>query len=423
MEVTTVAEPRKTDSRRIDPFTVRQDFPILRRRFHGKPLVYLDSAATTQKPLAVIESLSDFYSLRNANVHRAFHNLAEEATELFEGSRREIQSFLGARSPAEIVFTRGTTESVNLVAASWGRSHLEAGDEILLTEMEHHSNLVPWQLLAAEKNLKLRFIPVNGDGALDLARAAELISGRTKLVSFTHVSNVLGTVNPVADITKMAHDAGALVFVDSAQGAPHLPLSVAELDCDFLAFSGHKACGPTGIGVLYGREKLLEAMPPYMGGGEMIRSVSLDRAEWNDLPHKFEAGTPNVAGAVGLGVAIRYLSKLGMPAIQHHERALTDYLKTRISDIPGLELHSGSTEQTGIVSFTIEGVHPHDAAQYLNQEAIAVRAGHHCAQPLIRKLGVPATVRASLYVYNTESDIDKLTDAVLKTKEFFRRGL
>ncbi len=411
----------------FDVAAVRADFPILSRRVNGRNLVYLDSAATSQKPRQVIQAISDFYTQHNANVHRAVHTLAEEATAAYEASRRAVQGFLGAKRPGEVVFTRGATEAINLVAGSYGRAFLRPGDEVLLTEMEHHSNLVPWQLLAAERGLRLRFLPFRGDGTLDLDALERIPGGgeRVRLAALTHMSNVFGTVNDLRRVAEWAHARGAVVLVDAAQSVPHLPVDVGELGCDFLAFSGHKMCGPMGIGVLYGREELLERMPPYMGGGDMIRAVWLERAEWNDLPYKFEAGTPNVEGAVGLGAAVRYLEGLGMANIRAYEQRLTLYALERLGEVRGLTLYgpTGAEGRGAVFSFNLAGVHPHDVAQFLDWEGIAVRAGHHCAHPVMRRLEVPATVRASLYLYNTHGEIDRLVEALPRAGEAFGRGL
>ena len=407
---------------------LRRDFPILSRKLPVagnkgavRRLVYLDNAATSQKPRQVTEALTRYYEESNANVHRALHRLGEEATAAYEESRGTVGRFIGARSPTEIVFTRGTTESINLVAAAWGRKNVGPGDEILLTEMEHHSNLIPWQLLAAERNATLRFIPFGDDGALQLEALDELLTERTKLVALTHMSNVFGTINPVRRIIETAHERNIPVLLDGAQSVPHLPVDVKELDCDFLAFSGHKMCGPTGIGVLYGKERLLEDMPPYQGGGEMIASVWLDRATWNDLPYKFEAGTPNIAGAVGLKNAVDYLAKLGMDAVRRHEEELTRYALARLRELDDITFHGEAPERGGVVSFSLGEIHPHDIAQFLDNEGVAIRAGHHCAYPIMRKLGVAATARASLYLYNTTEEIDLFVDALRRTREFFHR--
>jgi cysteine desulfurase/selenocysteine lyase len=403
---------------------IREDFPILQRSVAGRggaarPLAYLDNAATTQKPDAVIEAMSDFYRHSNANVHRSLHTLGEEATAAFEAAREAVRRFLNARTAAEIVFTRGTTEAINLVARSWGRASLHRGDEILLTEMEHHSNLIPWQLIAAETGAALRFLPVDRHGSLDLKDLERVWSSRVRIVAVTQVSNVFGTVVDVRRLADLAHERGVPLLVDGAQSVPHLPVDVQELGCDFLAFSGHKIYAPMGIGVLYGREQLLEAMPPYQGGGEMIRSVWPDRATWNDLPYKFEAGTPDVAAAVGLERALEYVTALGLPHIREYETQLADYARRRLAEVPGLTLHGPKLGGGPVISFTFPDLHPHDVAQALDWNGVAVRAGHHCAQPLMRKLGVPATVRASLSFYNTPQEVDRLTAGLREARRFF----
>jgi cysteine desulfurase/selenocysteine lyase len=398
---------------------IRADFPILSRRIGERQLVYLDNAATSQKPRAVIEAVSSYYETVNSNVHRALHTLGEEATAAYERSRSAVARFIGAARREEIVFTHGATEAINLVAASWGKISLKPGDVVLLTEMEHHSNLVPWQLAAEERGCSLRFIPVAEDGSLDLSRLEETWTDRVRLVALTHVSNVLGTVNDVKRIADFAHARGALVLLDGAQSVPHMPVKVDELGCDFLAFSGHKACGPMGIGVLYARGDLLEKMPPYMGGGEMIRAVWLHESTWNDPPHKFEAGTPNVEGAVGFAAAISYLEALGMESIAAYEEHLARHAVSRLSGIRDLTLYSRASRRTGVLSFNLEGIHPHDVAQLLDRDGIAIRAGHHCAQPLMRKFGVAATARASLSFYNTIQEIDLLAESIEKTRRFF----
>ncbi len=392
------------------PERVRADFPILSRTVHGKPLVYLDSAATSQKPRRVIDALVRYYTTYNANVHRGIYEMAEEATARYEESRAKVAAFIGARRPEEVVFTRSTTEAINLVAYAWGRATIRAGDEIVLTEMEHHSNLVPWQLLAAEKGATLRFIPFDGQGVLQLDAYERLLSNRTKLVALAHQSNVLGTINPVKEIAARAHAVGAKVLVDGAQSAPHMPVSVADLDVDFFACSGHKMCGPTGAGALWARYEILDAMPPFHGGGEMIMLVQLETSTYKDPPHKFEAGTPNIGDCIVWGEAVDYLREIGMDAIRAHERQLTAYALRQLADMPGVTVFGPPDldRRGGAVAFAMEGVHPHDVAQVLDQEGIAVRAGHHCAQPLHRRLGVAATTRASLYLYNTESDLDAL---------------
>jgi cysteine desulfurase/selenocysteine lyase len=403
---------------------VQADFPILSRRIGeaGAPLSYLDNAATTQKPRAVIDALGGYYTRSNANVHRALHTLGEEATALYEESRELLRGFLGARSVREIVFTRGTTESINLVARAWGSSALQAGDEIILSEVEHHSNLVPWQMIAAERGAALRFLRLGEDGALRLEELERLWSPCTRLVAVTHVSNVLGAITELRRISAFARERGVPVLVDAAQSAAHLPLNVQELGCDFLALSGHKMYGPMGIGVLYGREELLEAMPPFQGGGEMIRAVWPDRATWNELPFKFEAGTPNVEGALGLAAAVAYLDSLGAEAVRSHEDRLTRYALARLRELAGVQLYGGElppAARTGVISFNLQGIHPHDVAQFLDARGVAVRAGHHCAQPLMRRLGVAATVRASLALYNSEADIDRLLDALAGARRYF----
>ncbi len=407
---------------------LREDFPILKEVFENRkgeriPLIYFDNAATTQKPRQVLEALNHYYSHVNANVHRAIHKLGERATEAYESSRQRVAEFIHASSAREIVFTRGTTEAINLVAAGYGRKFVGEGDEILVSEMEHHSNLIPWQLLAQEKGARLRFIPFRPDGTLDLSRLDELLTERTRLVAVTHMSNVFGTINPVRQIIRKAHAKNIPVLLDGAQSVPHLPVDVQELGCDFLAFSGHKMCGPTGIGVLYGKAELLEAMEPYQGGGEMIRSVWFDHATWNDIPHKFEAGTPNIAGAVGLAAAMDYLDRVGMEAITRYEQKLTTYALDKMQKIPGMRIFGQAPERGGVISFYLGNIHPHDMAQFLDYRGIAVRAGHHCAQPVMRKLGIPATTRASFYFYNTYQEIDHFIEALYQAKEFFKDGI
>ncbi len=400
--------------------SIRDDFPILRGET-GRGIAYLDNAATSHKPAVVIDAVRSYYEEANSNVHRAVHRLATEATRRYEEARKKIAAFIGAPSERSIVFTRGTTESINLVASSWGGEFLEPGDVVLLTEMEHHANIIPWQLLASRTGVELVFLPFDASGRLELDRLAGLWSDRVKLVSMIHVSNVFGTLNDIESVIRFAHDRDAPVLIDAAQSVPHGPIDVAALDVDFLAFSGHKMCGPTGIGVLYAKEELLDAMPPYMGGGEMIRAVWLDRAEWNDIPYKFEAGTPNIAGAVGLGAAVDYLTSIGMSDIQAYERDLCVYAIEALSEIEGVTLYGPppGDDREAVVSFTVDGVHAHDAAQMLDREGVAVRPGHHCAHPLTRKLGVPATVRASFYLYSTYDEIDRLTAAIEKAKSFF----
>jgi len=405
----------------FDITKIRADFPILQREIRaGVKLVYLDSTATAQKPLAVIEAMDRYYRWSNANIHRGVHTLGEEATALYEAARQRVAKFIHARKAQEIVFTRNTTEAINLVAYSWGRSQLKAGDLIILTEMEHHSNLVPWQILAAEKGLRLEFVPVTGDGYLDLEVYDRLLEQHPRLVAFTHMSNVLGTINPVREMTEKAHRAGALVMVDGAQSVPHLHVDVQALGVDFLAFSAHKMLGPTGIGVLYARETLLEQMPPFLGGGDMIKRVELRTFTPNEIPHKFEAGTPAIAEAVGLEAAIAYLESVGMEAIEAHERGLIAYALERLAEVPGLKVYGpAANHRGGVASFVMEGVHPHDVAQILDREGIAVRAGHHCAMPLHQKLGAVATTRASFYLYNTYEEVDRLIEALHKVRAIF----
>lgn len=403
------------------PATIREDFPILRQRPRGKPLVYLDSAATSQKPQPVIDALVRYYTEYNANVHRGVYSIAERATAEYEAAREKVARFLGAAGPEEIVFTRNVTEALNLVAYAWGRRHVGPEDEIVVTEMEHHSNLVPWQLLAQERGARLRHIPFDGRGRLVLEELDRLLSERTKVVSVVHVSNTLGTVNPVAEIARAAHTYGALVVVDGAQSTPHRPVDVRALGADVFGFTGHKMLGPMGIGGLWARRSVLEEMDPFLGGGEMISDVWLDHATWNEVPWKFEAGTPNVADAIALGVAVDYLEKLGMDAVLAHEQELTRYAMERLQEVPGLHiLGPGPEERGGVVAFWMEGVHPHDIAQVLDAEGVCIRAGHHCTKPLHRKLGIEASARASFYVYTVKEEIDALTGALLRTRDLFR---
>ncbi len=404
----------------IDVEVVRKDFPILETLPHGKRLVYLDSAATSQRPRQVIDRMVHFYEAENANVHRGVYELGEKATAAYEGAREAAARYIGARSTRSIVFTRGTTESINLVRYSWGRANIHEGDEILVTEMEHHSNLVPWQLLAQESGAVLRHLPIDDEGKLRVDLLGEFVTDRTKLVAVTLMSNVLGTINPVREIADVAHSVYARILVDAAQAAPHVVFDVNELDCDFLGYSSHKMLGPTGAGVLYGREDLLEEMPPFLGGGEMIREVWADRATWNEIPYKFEAGTMNIAQAVGMGAAIEYLEALGRDSIRSHEKELTKYALGRLAETGATIYGPGDVdERGGVVSFNLEEVHPHDMATIVDQEGVCIRAGHHCAQPLMRKLGVPATARASFYVYNSTDDVDVLVDALEKAKGWF----
>jgi cysteine desulfurase/selenocysteine lyase len=400
---------------------IRKDFPILERQVNGKPLVYLDSAATSQKPLAVIEALDHYYRTYNANVHRGVYSISEEATEEYEQARDKVQAFVNAARRESIIFVRNTTEAINLVAYTWGRANIGQGDEIVLSELEHHSNLVPWQILAAEKGAVLKHIRVTEDGTFDMAHARELIGERTRLVAVSHMSNVLGTINPVKELAALAHAAGAVILLDGAQSVPHMPVDVQDLDCDFLAASGHKMLAPTGSGFLYGKVELLEAMPPFMGGGDMIRQVWLDRATYNELPWKFEAGTPNVADMIGLGVAVDYLRGIGMEAIREHEKALTAYALGTLGELPQVDVHGPRDVDIrgGAISFCYGDVHPHDLAQILDGEGICIRAGHHCCHPLMRKLGVAATARASFYLYNTEDEVDALVRGMARAGELF----
>ncbi len=401
---------------------IREDFPILSRTVRGKPLVYLDSAATSQKPQAVIDSVSDFYSRYNANVHRAIYELGEEATRAYEGAREKVAQFIHARSPNEVAFTKSTTESINTIAYGWGiKGKLREGDEIVSTVMEHHSNHIPWYFVQDAKGVKLKWVGMSDDGALKMEDYDTLITKRTKVVTVTHASNVLGTINPVQEIAKRAHEVGAICVVDAAQSVPHMPVDVQKIDCDFLAFSGHKMLGPTGIGVLYGKEERLQEMEPLMGGGEMIREVHLGTAKWNDVPFKFEGGTPNMAGAIGLGVAVDYLNAIGMDNVRRHEVELTEYALDALSGVKGFHGFGlkDASRRGGVISFTLGDVHPHDIASILDVEGIAIRSGHHCAQPLMERLNVPATARASFYVYNTPEEVDRLAAGLQKVLDVF----
>ncbi|CUA80504.1 cysteine desulfurase [Anoxybacillus suryakundensis] len=397
---------------------LRQLFPILDQQVNGKPLVYLDSAATSQKPLSVIEAIDNYYRQYNSNVHRGVHTLGTKATDAYEGAREKVRRFIGAASTEEIIFTRGTTTAINLVAASYGRANVREGDEIVITYMEHHSNIIPWQQVARQTGATLKYIPLQPDGTIRLADVEQTVTSNTKIVAVMHVSNVLGTINPVKEIAQIAHKNGAVVVVDGAQSTPHMKVNVQELDCDFYAFSGHKMCGPTGIGVLYGKKRLLEQMEPVEFGGEMIDFVGLYESTWKELPWKFEGGTPIIAGAIGLGAAIDFLEQIGLDYIAEHEHRLAQYALEQLSTIDGLTIY-GPKERAGLVTFNIDGVHPHDVATVLDAEGIAVRAGHHCAQPLMKWLNVTATARASFYLYNTEEEIDALVSALKKTKEYF----
>jgi cysteine desulfurase/selenocysteine lyase len=402
---------------------IRQDFPILKREVHGKPLVYLDSTASSQKPNAVIEAMSHYYQSYNANVHRGVYQISEEATLAMDKARLKIARFINARQSKQIVFTRNTTESINLVAYSWGNANIHQGDLIVLTEMEHHSNLVPWQLLAQRTGARLEFVPVTDDGLLDQTVYQQLLQQHPKLVAFTHVSNVLGTINPVQQMIEQAHEVGAIALIDAAQSVPHIPVDVQALDADFLCFSSHKMLGPTGIGVLYGKRALLEEMPPFIGGGDMIRSVSLRSSTWNDLPWKFEGGTPAIAEAIGFGAAIDYLNAIGMDEVQRHEREITAYALQKLSSVPELVIYGPKSAEGrgGVISFTLGDIHPHDLASILDQECgVAIRAGHHCAQPLMERYNLAATARASFYIYTLQEEVDILVQGLLKAQQIFQ---
>ncbi len=404
----------------LDVTEVRSRFPALRQEIHGRPLVYLDNAATSQKPRVVLDALDAYYRLDNANVHRGIHELSRRATEAYEGARAKVAAWIGA-PPEELVWTRGTTEGINLVATGWGLDHVCAGDEILVSVLEHHSNIVPWQLLARRTGATLRYIEIDDEGRLDLDRLDGLLTGRTRIVSVAHVSNALGTVNPVRRLADAAHAVGAVVVVDGAQGAVHAPVDVQALGADFYAFSGHKMCGPTGIGALWGRRALLEEMEPYQGGGEMIRVVERDASTWADVPHKFEAGTPNIAGAVGFGAAVDFLSEVGMPAIVAHERALLAYALERVGSVEGVRIFGPRSleERSAVVPFVMDVAHPHDISTILDAQGVAVRAGHHCAQLVMKRFEVPATARASLYLYNTTEDVDRLVEGLEEVRRIF----
>jgi cysteine desulfurase/selenocysteine lyase len=403
----------------FDLDSIRNDFPILKILVHNKKLCYLDNAATTQKPQVVIDCLDNYYKSMNANIHRGVHHLSEVATDAFEKSREKIKNFINAESSKEIIFTRGTTESINLVANSFGRLNLKENDEIIISQMEHHSNIVPWQLIAAEKKAKLKIIPIDDKGELIFDEFEKLISEKTKIVSIVYVSNSLGTINPVKEIIEKAHEFNIPVLLDAAQAVSHFPIDVQELDCDFLAFSGHKIYGPTGIGVLYGKENLLDMMPPFMGGGDMISSVTFEKTTYNDLPWKFEAGTSNIADAIGLGTAIDYVKEIGFESIQNHEKELLKFAEEKLLEIDGLRIIGQAKEKYGAVSFVFDNIHPHDVGTFLDHEGIAIRTGHHCTQPVMERFNIPATSRASFALYNTKEEIEKLADAVRKVTEVF----
>ncbi|MFN0073032.1 MAG: cysteine desulfurase [Chloroflexota bacterium] len=408
----------------LDVAAIRQDFPILTKFARGKPLIYLDNAATSQKPKAVINALVEYYEGFNANIHRGVHALAEEATERYEGVRQKVARFIHAPNTRSIVFTRNTTEAINLVAYTWGRQNISAGDEILITRMEHHSNIVPWQILAAERGAHLRFIELREDGTIEPEDIQKALTDRTKLLALTHMSNVLGTINPVAEAARLAHEVGAIILVDGAQSVPHMPVDVQALDCDFLAFSSHKMLGPTGVGVLYGREALLESMPPFLGGGEMIDRVSDAMSTWNELPWKFEAGTPNIADVIAFGAAIDYLSNLGMERVREHERELVAYALEAIGNVPEIQIYGpkDAVRRGGVVAFNYGEIHAHDVGTILDYEGIAVRVGHHCCQLLMKELDIAGTARASFYVYNTPEEVDALIVGLAKVKEMLRLG-
>ena len=422
--MTTVGHPipgqiRLASPAGFDVEKVRQDFPILKEKVHGKPLVYLDNAATSQKPQVVIDTVTQYYLAENANIHRGIHYLSERATDAYEGARAAVARFLNAAEPREIVFVRSTTEAVNLVAQSYARPRLQPGDEVVISTMEHHSNIVPWQIVCEQTGAVLRVVPINDAGELVLEEYERLLGPRTRFVAMVHVSNALGTVTPVKRIVELAHSRGVPVLLDGAQAAPRLPVDVRALDCDFYAFSGHKAFGPTGIGVLYGKAPLLEAMPPYQGGGDMILSVTFEKTLYNVVPFKFEAGTPHIAGGIGLGAAIEYLTGIGLERIAAYEHALLAYATDRVAAVPGVRLIGTAKEKVGVLSFVLNGVHAHDVGTILDQEGIAIRTGHHCAMPVMRRFGVPATARASLAFYNTRAEIDALAGALHKVREMF----
>jgi cysteine desulfurase/selenocysteine lyase len=403
----------------FDAARLSKDFPALNQLVHGKPLVYLDNAATSQKPRSVINAITRFYQKDCSNIHRGVHLLSERATRAYEEARLAVQQFIHAANPAEVIFVRGTTEAINLVAQSYGRTHVQAGDAVLISAMEHHSNIVPWQMLCEEKGAKLHVIPMNDRGELLLDEYEKLLTPETKLVAVAHVSNALGTVNPVRQIIRMAHERGIPVLVDGAQAIPHFQVDVQDLDCDFYAFSGHKMYGPTGIGILYGKRRLLEAMPPYQGGGDMISSVTFEKTTYNSLPHKFEAGTPDISGVIGLGAAIEYLTRIGLDNVAAHEHDLLVYATEQITRLPGVRVIGTAKEKTAVLSFVLDGIHPHDVGTILDQEGIAVRTGHHCAQPVMQFFGIPATTRASFALYNTEAEADALMRGITKVQEMF----
>ena len=404
----------------VDWKAIRNDFPILKERINGHPLIYFDNAATTQKPRAVLDAIRHYYEHENANVHRGIHTLSARATDAYEKARQEVAKYIGARSPDEIVFTRGTTEGINLVAQAWGDKFVRSGDVILLTEMEHHSNIVPWQLLAERKGAKLRFVPVRDDGTLDLNQLSSLLTSEVRLFGFTHISNSLGTVNPVAELCRQARAVGAVTMVDGAQSAGHMPVNVEELGCDFFAFSGHKMCAPTGIGALYGRAELLDSIPPWHGGGEMIVSVRLEKSEFKKAPHRFEGGTPNIAGAIGLAAAMEYIEGIGRALIFEHDLDLTRHAVERMRELPGLRILGPEKQRGALVGFVMTAAHPHDLTTFADQYGLAMRGGHHCNQPLMRRFGLPGTTRASFYFYNTVEEIDRMIEILGEAVRFFK---
>jgi len=406
-------------SKAYDVQAVRKDFPILTQQVHGHPLVYLDNAATSQKPQAVIDAIVRYYSENNANIHRGVHLLSERSTKEYEDARRIVQRFVNARSVQEIIYVRGCTEAINLVADSWGRANIGPGDEIAISTMEHHSNIVPWQMLCQRTGGVLKVVPINDAGEFLVDEYAKLLGPKTKMVSVVHMSNALGTINPVKEITRLAHEAGAMVLIDGAQAVSHLSVDVQDLDCDFYAFSGHKLYGPTGIGVLYGKKEILDAMPPYQGGGDMISSVTFEHTTYNALPYKFEAGTPHIEGGIVLGTAIEYVQELGLDAIARHEHELLEYATESLNEVPGIRIYGTARNKASIVSFTLDGVHPHDIGTILDQEGVAIRTGHHCVQPVMQRYGIPATARMSLACYNTREEIDALVGALQKVIELF----
>ena len=414
-----MATPIQDSPSELDVIRVRQDFPILQRAVRDKPLVYLDSAATTQKPKQVLDALANYYAQQNANIHRGVYVLSAEATAAYDEARRKVQHFVNARSAQEVIFTRNSTESINLVAHSFGRENVGPGDEVLITHMEHHANIVPWQLLCERSGARLRVAPINDQGELLMDEFAQCLNARTKLVAIVHLSNSLGTINPVSEVIQLAHQQDVPVLIDGSQAAYHMPIDVQALDCDFYVFTGHKLYGPTGIGVLYGRERLLDSMPPFLGGGDMIRSVTFDKTTYADLPDKFEAGTPHIAGAIGLGAAVDYLTALGFDKISNHESQLLDYGTAALSAIPGLQLIGTARNKASILSFVLEGAHPHDIGTIVDMEGVSIRTGHHCTQPLMDRFGIPATARASIAMYNTRQEIDQLVHALHRVREMF----